>query len=75
MFYGLPKQVFVDAGTNLNSKEFLEWGEAWGCRIHCAPPECQYQNGTVERGIRTLKLALKVITAETPKLSFEKNTI
>ena len=70
--FGKPQQVLVDAAANLSSKEWLRWGEAWGVKIMCAPGSCQYQNGLVERAVRTLKCALKVITKIQPKMSFEE---
>ena len=46
---GIPSELVVDSGTELNSQEFQNFLQQYGIRCTTTNPEAHWQNGRVER--------------------------
>ena len=67
---GVPQEMKVDSGTELNSEEFQQFLQRFSIRGTTTAPEAHWQNGTIERHGGFLQQMLSKIDLEIPIASY-----
>lgn len=55
--YGIPKRMRTDQGSTWKAEEFIEYVNRLNIKTEMSAPYAQWQNGLVERAMRTVKRA------------------
>ena len=75
--YGVPKNIFVDAGTNLAALDKVEYSvrdlslqlyDAIGTRVFVSTPKAHEERGRVERKVRAIREMLKEHVEKDPEI-------
>lgn len=71
---GIPKIVVSDNGPPFNSNLFIDFCESNGITVMKSPPYSPQSNGLAERGVQTVKNALKafLVDPKTQKISMNQ---
>ena len=75
--YGVPKNIFVDAGTNLAALDKVEYSvrdlnlqlyDAVGTRVYVSTPKAHEERGRVENKVRAVRAMLKEHVEKDPEV-------
>jgi hypothetical protein len=56
--WGVPEEISLDGGPNLQSTEITEWLESWGTKVRKSSAYYPQSNGRAEAGVKSLKRLL-----------------
>ena len=69
---GAPRHLVVDAATELNSEEFMQFSQRFNIQCTTICPEAHWQNGKIERHGQFLQEMLSKVDAEHPVTSYQE---
>ena len=70
--YGVPMEIAIDGGTNLNSEEITTFFKKWGVNTRVSSAYFSQSNGRAEAGVKTAKRILMDNTGPRGSLNTDK---